>query len=100
MGYAQMATDELLEQKRKIEDELIERIDEEIKKIEERRAELMAMKPARLTVEVAKKKRGKSTLPPKYKNPLDPTQTWTGRGPAPKWLDRNNIDAYRIKEEG
>jgi DNA-binding protein H-NS len=25
-------------------------------------------------------------LPPKYKNPLNPTQTWTGRGLAPAWI--------------
>jgi len=23
---------------------------------------------------------------PKYRNPADPTQTWAGRGMAPKWL--------------
>ncbi len=25
-------------------------------------------------------------VPPKYRNPDDPTQTWTGRGVAPKWM--------------
>jgi DNA-binding protein H-NS len=25
-------------------------------------------------------------LPPKYKNPADPSQTWTGRGVDPIWI--------------
>ena len=25
-------------------------------------------------------------LPPKYKNPMDPNQTWTGRGVDPGWV--------------
>jgi DNA-binding protein H-NS len=25
-------------------------------------------------------------LPPKYRNPMDPNQTWTGRGVAPGWV--------------
>ena len=27
----------------------------------------------------------KSKTPPKYRNPKDSSQTWTGRGPQPKW---------------
>ncbi len=25
-------------------------------------------------------------VPPKYRNPANPEQTWTGRGVAPKWM--------------
>ena len=28
----------------------------------------------------------KKTVPPKYRNPADATQTWTGRGRKPKWV--------------
>ena len=52
MEYAAMTTDELLEQKRQIESVLLERIDEELQKIDARRDELLSMKPARLTVDV------------------------------------------------
>ncbi len=27
-------------------------------------------------------------VPPKYRNPADPEQTWTGRGVAPKWMQQ------------
>lgn len=100
MGYASMSTDELLEQKRQIESELVGRIDEEIAKIDARRNELMAMKPARLPVEVAKKKRVKSSRPAKYRNPSNPEQTWTGLGKPPAWVDMVGREACLISKEG
>lgn len=100
MGYAAMTTDELLEQKRQIEEELIDRIDEELQKIDARRDELLSMKPARLPVEVAKKKRVKSSRPPKYRNPSNPEQTWTGLGKPPAWVDVVGREACLITAEG
>lgn len=35
------------------------------------------------SVKTAKEKK---TVPPKYRNPADTTQTWTGRGRKPKWI--------------
>jgi DNA-binding protein H-NS len=40
---------------------------------------------------------------PKYQNPDDPSQTWAGRGPKPRWfndmLDAGiNIDELRIRK--
>lgn len=45
--------------------------------------------------------KGKS-VPAKYANPDDPTQTWAGRGRQPKWLVAkikagNKIDRFLIK---
>ena len=98
MEYAAMTTDELLEQKRQIESVLLERIDEELQKIDARRAELLAMKPAAKPEE--KKKRVKSSLPAKYRNSADPTQTWTGRGKAPAWVDVVGRESCLISKEG
>ena len=100
MGYAAMTTDELLEQKRQIESVLLERIDEELQKIDARRAELLAMKPTEKPKEPAKKKRAKSSRPPKYRNPNDPTQTWTGLGKAPAWVDTVGRESCLIPVEG
>ena len=98
MGYASMTTDELLEQKRQIESELLGRIDEELANLEQRRAELLAMKPAAKPEE--KKKRVKSSRPPKYRNPSNPEQTWTGRGKAPTWMTGLDREACLIPVEG
>ena len=98
MGYAAMTTDELLEQKRQIESELVGRIDEEIKKLDVRRDELLAMKPARLTI--AKKNRAQSSRPPKYRNPSNPEQTWSGLGKPPAWVDVVGREKCLITVEG
>ncbi len=39
-------------------------------------------------------KRTKSTVAPKYRNPEDPTQTWSGRGKQPLWF------AQALKKRG
>ena len=36
--------------------------------------------------QVAKGRKGKASVPAKYRNPEDPSQTWTGRGKRPLWL--------------
>lgn len=33
------------------------------------------------------KKKSRAKAAPKYANPEDPTQTWTGRGRHPRWVD-------------
>ncbi len=99
MGYALMTTDDLLQQKKAIESELIDRIDEEIEKIDARRAELLAMKPAK-PEEPAKKKRVKSSRPAKYRNPSNPEQTWTGLGKPPAWVDVVGRESCLISKEG
>ncbi len=35
----------------------------------------------------AKSKKGKPKTPAKYRNPEDPTQTWSGRGRKPRWIN-------------
>jgi len=100
MGYAAMTTDELLEQKRQIESELVGRIDEELQKLDARRAELLAMKPPSNPKEPTKKKYVKSSRPPKFRNPRNPEQTWTGLGKAPAWVDVVGREACLIPVEG
>ncbi|RME59017.1 H-NS histone family protein [Candidatus Parcubacteria bacterium] len=42
-----------------------------------------------LVARVAKKKKlykRRTKLPPKYRNPENPSQTWTGRGRTPSWV--------------
>lgn len=38
------------------------------------------------TGRVAKKARKLGKVPPKYRNPANPEETWTGRGRQPRWL--------------
>lgn len=46
-------------------------------------------------------KKAKTVNPPKYRNPADPTQTWTGRGRQPEWIKSaraagEDLSAYAI----
>jgi DNA-binding protein H-NS len=34
-----------------------------------------------------KGKRAGTPVPPKYRNPADPAQTWSGRGKRPRWFN-------------
>ena len=40
-------------------------------------------------------KRGRSPAPPRYRNP-DTGETWTGRGPRPRWLEGKDSKEFRI----
>ncbi|RUL63986.1 H-NS histone family protein [Dyella dinghuensis] len=33
------------------------------------------------------KRRGTGSVAPKYRNPADPEQTWSGRGKRPRWFN-------------
>ncbi|MEL6689014.1 MAG: H-NS histone family protein [Pseudomonadota bacterium] len=46
-------------------------------------------------------KKSKSINPPKYRNPSNSDQTWTGRGRQPQWIKEaiaagENLDEYAI----
>ena len=51
----------------------------------------------------AKPAKEKKTVPPKYRNPADATQTWTGRGRKPGWVvealnSGGNLDDFLIRD--
>lgn len=39
------------------------------------------------SAEGASKQRKRGSVPPKYRNPSNAEQTWTGRGRKPKWVE-------------
>ena len=45
-----------------------------------------------------KKKKSRQAVPPKYRNPDNPHQTWNGLGPRPKWL-RTIMESGKTLEE-
>ncbi len=46
----------------------------------------------------SKKSRKGSKVPPKYRNPVDASQTWTGRGMKPRWL-KALLDSGKKQED-
>ncbi len=45
-----------------------------------------------------KPRRKRSTLPPKYRDPSNPANTWAGRGKRPKWLAEKLAAGARIED--
>lgn len=81
--------------------ERIEQIkDSEIKKLRdefEAKAETLGMTASGVLAFDANRRRVSGT--PKYRNPADQAQTWTGRGKRPKWIRIfHDIESCRIPE--
>lgn len=54
---------------------------------------------AQLTgVATGRAQRGKSALPPKYRNPENPEQTWSGRGRRPGWVNAQLADGKALSD--
>lgn len=56
-----------------------------------------AAAPAR-TRGVAKKARKLGKVPPKYRNPANPEETWTGRGRQPRWLAALTAEGRKVED--
>lgn len=55
----------------------------------------------RLALDGPARKRGVAPgtkLPPKYRNPNDPSQCWAGRGLRPRWLEQMLRNGARLEE--
>ena len=55
-----------------------------------------SIEKAAVTVKVPSRKRGK--VPPKYQNPANNAETWTGRGRQPVWV-KNYLESGGTMEE-
>jgi DNA-binding protein H-NS len=85
-------------QKRKIA-EIIADLKISIKNYKLNRADLLAeitesLSNEEVEVEVTQK----IISEPKYRNPDNPNQTWTGRGPKPKWLEKLCVNGKTLDD--
>lgn len=94
--FKAMSVDELLEVKSRVEQAIAVKIDMERKKLRNslHKLDMLAAqqaKPGRRNAQNSAKINRR--VKPRYRNPLNPTQTWAGRGLKPRWL----VDALRDK---
>ena len=77
---------QLLDLQKRVEAALVERKAEEARDVKEKLQALAEKSGFSLAVLFGSKrgKRGPAAI--KYRNPKDPSQTWTGRGRKPNWL--------------
>jgi DNA-binding protein H-NS len=101
-GFRSMSTDELWAFHERVASELTQRIVTEKATLEERLRKLQS--PG----EDAKPERDRRPYPkvlPKYRNPKNPGETWSGRGKRPRWLAKrlgagSNLDDFLINRPG
>lgn len=79
---------ELLELSDRVQDAIEQRKAEEKAALREQMQQLAAEAGFDLDDVLAKRRAGRPRrkVAPKYRNPSNPTQTWTGRGRQPNWL--------------
>ncbi len=51
-----------------------------------------------VTDHLSGRRRKRTKLPPKYRDPHNPANTWAGRGKRPKWLEAKIAAGHRIEE--
>jgi len=103
IDLSSLSTEELKALMAKAENSLREKNQRRIMELR-REAEELAQSMNMTVAEVfwvdGNKKQG-SKLPPKFMNPANPNQTWTGRGKKPRWLAEaldqgESIEKFRI----
>jgi len=92
--FEQLSTDDLWSLHVEVSQLLQQRIQTEKLRLEERLKLLRAPVSDR---------RSYPSVPPKYRNPDQPSETWAGRGKQPRWLvaqlrSGKRIDDFRIKK--
>ena len=93
--YQMMDTDELLAMRAAITAELKSRAKEELASIELRKNQLLILidgEPIVPPVDELAQRRTRAAGVAKYRNPADPSQTWTGRGKTPGWITGDKAD--------
>jgi DNA-binding protein H-NS len=79
-------TDVILEAINTLKAQLQERAKSELAEIEQRRNSLLDLLGEAPVPQDDKPRRSGGVMPPKYRNPENPLQVWSGRGKKPNWV--------------
>jgi DNA-binding protein H-NS len=90
--YTMIGIDDLLSEHDAIQAEIAARANDELKALDARRQQLLAI----VGGEPAPTKKPRINGVPKYRNPANPAQTWTGRGKTPTWIAGLNKEDCRL----
>jgi DNA-binding protein H-NS len=100
-----MSIDQMWQLHEEINEVLSLRLTSEKSKLETRLAQLRQQKEIRqleqnsVPSDLAKSsRRAYPRVFPKYRNPQEPSQTWSGRGKQPRWLSAALKSGHRIEE--
>jgi len=96
-----LSTNEILEMIGLLKTELHNRAKTELAEIERRRnslLELMGETPVPVQEDKPRRSRG-LVNPPKYRNPENPLQVWSGRGKRPNWVIRHLAEPANLLQD-
>jgi DNA-binding protein H-NS len=95
-----MTVKELIDMQRRVEAMIVVKQDRERIEVREKihaMAKEHGFEVSELFTGRGKGGRGKAAAPVKYRNPEDHTQTWSGRGRKPNWINEAGGDAERFR---
>lgn len=97
-----LSVSELTQLKGNIDNAISKRHQQEVLEVREKIEELLELHG--FTLEEVMSARKTRTVKPKYRNPNNPNETWTGRGRRPSWVEQivssgDNLDNYLIEQE-
>ncbi len=90
--YQMLSIQDLFLERDAIQAEISARAADELRAIDARRAQLLAI----VGESPAPAKKARINGVAKFRNPANPAQTWTGRGKTPKWIEGLKKDDCRI----
>lgn len=107
-SFESMTVDELWLLYEELSEVLSVRLTSEKRELEKRLAQLQRENKARAsdvleTPSAPKERRRYPRVVPKYRNPAEPSETWSGRGKTPRWLTAalktgHTIDEFAIRD--
>lgn len=85
-GIDKLSHHELVQLKADVERVIAEKQAAERNALKQRLADMAKAQGFSLEEIVGKGRKGKGSVPVKYRDPKNPENTWTGRGRTPRWL--------------
>lgn len=97
LGHQSLSTDELLEVIMELFGIILSK-ENETRQSKEKAIKMLANSLGYGTDFIGNGLIQKNKIAPKYRNPLNPNETWTGRGNKPTWV-QNHLDSGGKKED-
>ena len=85
-GLEKMSFAELSELRSQVDRLIVERQSSERSALRQQMADLARDHGLSLDEVLGKGRKGKGSVAPKYRDPKNPENTWTGRGRMPRWM--------------
>ena len=98
-GLDKMSYAELAELRSQIDRRMVEKQSSERLALRQKMADLAKDHGMSLDEVLGKGRKGKGSVAPKYRDPKNPENTWTGRGRMPRWMAAATKGSKAKKED-